>query len=848
MNTNSTFLPRPILASLLTLLLSACADGTPPPGAEVELSYAEIVDRSEHVEGLLEFYRDRDTGELYLALEPEQLGVEFMYAAKFLDGKASIWASRGVHADAVILTFRRQFKKLEFLKVNVNHYYDSHSAISKAADANRQPGLLAVAEIAAEDEASGRFLARVDPVFLSEALTAIKPAVDPEAKPGEAFGLGELNPEKSSVRGVRSYPENSQLNVSYVFEDPAPLVPPGASFADPRIVTIVLQHNFVAMPKDGFKQRFADPRVGYFSTQIDDMTSFSATPWRDPINRWRLVKKNPGAELSEPMEPIVFWLENATPKAFRDEVIAGVLAWNAAFEQAGFKNAIEVKVQADDAEWDAEDIRYNVLRWTASDESPWGGYGPTFANPRTGEVIGSDIMLELSWLQGYNRWGREFVEPGQTEQPNTGRGNTGRYCTLGRQRAQQLAVAAFTGNDSLNEDSELLRQSVVDLVMHEVGHTLGLNHNFIASNYLTPQQLQDKEVTEAQGIASSVMDYNPPNLAPPGKPQGMYFSETVGVYDRWAIEYGYSEALEATQAEDERLESILSRSTQPGHAFAADAEIMNNSALGLDPRVLAFDSSADPLAAASGWIALMYATQPRLLQRLALTNATWQEMYDAYGRLSGEIGQQGMIASRWIGGVFSDKAVQGQPGASLPLIPVPLERQLAAMELLREKIFAPDAFSFTPEFYQHLQQARRAENFWKQPQAAQLHARVLQQQKLALDHLLHPVVMQRIVDSQLYGNEYSLTQMLEALTGALFDEDISGPVNTLRQQLQGDYLGQLLAIIAENSETGHTQIGRGAAMGQVLKVQGMLENRPAADAATQGHTALLLLDIERAMD
>ncbi|MEJ2531640.1 MAG: zinc-dependent metalloprotease [Halioglobus sp.] len=835
MNNKRILLP---LCLLLSLLLSACGGEAQFAVADADPSYAQIVEQSEHIDGLLDFYRDRQTGELYLALEPEQLGVEFVYAAKFLDGKASIWTSRGVHGEGVVLTFRRHFRRLEFLRVNVNHYYDPDTAISRSADANRQPSVLAVAEIAAEDDNSGRILARVDPVFLSEALTPIKPTPDPEAEPGEAFVLGEFIPEKSSVIGLRSYPENSQLIVSYVYEDPAPLVPPGASFADPRIVTIVLQHNFLAMPEAGFEPRFADPRVGYFSTEVDDMTSFSATPWRDPIQRWRLVKKNPGAELSEPVEPIVFWLENSTPEALRDEVTKGVLAWNQAFEQAGFRNAIEVKVQPDDADWDAEDIRYNVLRWTASDESPWGGYGPAFTNPRTGEVIGSDIMLEFGWLTHYNRWDELFVK--------TGRG-ADRRCNLGAMRAQQLLVAALASGVTLDEDSELLHQSVIDLVMHEVGHTLGLNHNFIASTYLTPQQLQDRALTETQGIASSVMDYIPPNLAPPGKPQGMYFSETVGVYDRWAIEYGYSEALEETTAEERRLRSILDRSTQPGHAFAQDAEIMNDSAMGMDPRVLQFDTSANPVAAARETIALMRATPLRLLQRPARDNATWQEMVDAYELLMAQIGRQGMVASRWIGGIFSDKALQGQAGAGLPLQPVPLQRQLAAMQLLRDEIFAPDAFSFSSGFYQHLQRARRGENFLAQPQAAQLHTRVLEQQKLALDHLLHPTVMQRIADSQLYGNEYSLTEVLDALTGAIFEADISGSVNSLRQQLQGEYLDQLLAIIAENSETGHTQIGRSAVMGQVLRVRDMLVGRAASDAATQAHTAALLLNIERAL-
>ena len=118
----------------------------------------------------------------------------------------------------------------------------------------------------------------------------------------------------------------------------------------------------------------------------------------DLISKWDLQKKYPEKELSEPIKPIVFWIENTTPTELREYIKRGVLAWNIAFEEAGFKNALEVKVQPDDAEWDAGDIRYNVLRWTSSPNPPFGGYGPRFTNPRTGEIIGADIMLEWVYL------------------------------------------------------------------------------------------------------------------------------------------------------------------------------------------------------------------------------------------------------------------------------------------------------------------------------------------------------------------------------------------------------------------------------------------------------------------
>jgi hypothetical protein len=366
--------------------------------------------------------------------------------------------------------------------------------------------------------------------------------------------------------------------------------------------------------------------------------------------------------------------------------------------------------------------------------------------------------------------------------------------------------------------------------------------------YLSPQQLQDKTLTATQGVSSSVMDYIPPNLAPPGKPQGVYFSSSVGVYDRWAIEYGYSEAAGTAEQEAQRLEAILARSTEPALAFGMDAEAMNDSDHGMDPRILRFDESADPIAAGRGRVALIWATAPKARGRLAQQGASWQEMYNAYQRLSGEIGRQGMVASRWIGGVFTDKAMQGQAGAGLPLEAVPLAQQKKAMALIREELFAPDAFSFEPDFYHYLQQARRGSNFREQPQAAQLHARTLQLQKQALDHLLHPKVMHRILDSQLYGNEYDLATMSSDLTDAIFAADITTSVNTQRQQLQGEYVRQLIAITAEDRATGHSQPARGAALFQLLQIQRDLEKRNKPDDATAAHTAALLLDITRSLD
>ena len=151
------------------------------------------------------------------------------------------------------------------------------------------------------------------------------------------------------------------------------------------------------MPENDDQPRYDDPKVGYFLTQVTDMTSTSPTPYRDLVHRWNLVKKDASQAISEPVQPIVWWIENMTSLEFRETIREAVLEWNAPFETAGFKNAMVVKVQPDDADWDAGDIRYNVLRWTSSPRRPFGGYGPSFVNPRTSEISGTDIMLEYSF-------------------------------------------------------------------------------------------------------------------------------------------------------------------------------------------------------------------------------------------------------------------------------------------------------------------------------------------------------------------------------------------------------------------------------------------------------------------
>jgi len=831
----------------VAMLVGGCQSPEPPPADPANPRFPDIIANSQHFSGLIDTYRHKETGEIYLRLSPAQLERDYLYFATFVDGLAQNWTQRGVFGSQRVIRLHRDYKVLQFQQVNTGFYFDPDSALARAADANLPPAVLAVADILDENEA-GDILVNVGPVFRSEALQQIKPAADPKAEPGKAFALGALSEPRTRLQELRVYPENLEVLVNYVYEDPAPLVPGGSAVADSRYVSVRLQHTLIAAPDGSFEPRREDPRVGYFTDQITDMTDTGPTPWRDPISRWKLVKKNPGAALSEPVEPIVFWLENTTPVEFRDVVRDAVLVWNQAFESAGFKNAIEVKMQPDDAEWDARDLRYNVLRWTSSGESPWGGYGPTWSDPRTGQILGADIMLEFSWIRTFLERDRLFSEP--LPGASGVSGVQGRNCQAGAlmQSNLQFARALLTVEPGGAAESELLRQSMYGLVSHEVGHVLGLNHNFRASTLLTPDELADPVVVAERGVTASVMDYAAVNYPANGVAQPHYYLLQPGPYDHWAIEYGYSEALSDPETERARLDAILARSTEPALAFGLDADVMAGSDSGIDPRVMMFDLSSDPVAYGERRLQLVASISAELLDRYAEPGASWQALYNAYLALDNEQARQLVVASRWIGGIYVDRAFQGQAGATVPLQPVELARQQRAMALLRDWLFAPDAQQQGDVLYAHLQQQRRGQEQWNKPQDPTLHARVLNNQRQVLEHLLHPVVMARISDSALYGNQYTLNRVLSDLTGAIFDADMRGDVNSLRRQLQSEYVEQLLRIADPASGTAHNHLSRGEALYSLLSIEERLRGRPAGDGATRAHTAALLHRIRSGLE
>jgi hypothetical protein len=809
---------------------------------------SEVVEEHTLFEGLFPIYQDPKSGALHLVVNGGHIDQEFIYFTHTVDGVVAANHFRGAFRGNLVFSIRKHFERIEFVAENTSFHFDEQSALHRAAGANISPGLLAVEKIVAQED--GQFLIKADDLFITEALHQVKPTPRSGARSGDSFSLGKLSKGKSKVVQVRNYPMNTDVVVEYVYENEAPQVRGGEEVTDPRNVSIRMQHSLIRMPENNYQPRFDDPRVGYFTTRVTDLTSPSATPYRDLVHRWHLEKKDKNAPLSEPVEPIVWWIENTTPVEYREIIREAALAWNDAFEAAGFKDAIVVKAQPDDADWDAGDIRYNVLRWTSSPNPPFGGYGPSFVNPRTGQILGANIMLEFVFLTHRLQLERLFSTAALSldeleEEEDLAHCSLGHHLHLGALFGLHTLKAAGAGEA---EKRELTKHALYYLILHELGHTFGLNHNMRSSQLHCPSEIHNRELTSQVGLTGSVMDYPAINLALPGEPQGLYYTTKPGPYDFWAIEFGYSEALDDPDEERSRLRNLLERSTDPALAFGNDADDMRSPGKAIDPRVMIGDMSSDAISYAIGRFQLVRQVMEQVKDKYSIEGESWHDLRNAYLLLTGQYGASAAVISRYIGGVYVDRAKAGQPGGNQPFTPVSLEDQRRAMEALRTFVFAPDAFQAPDGLYSYLQMQRRGFDFFSEPEDPKIHERTLNIQRNILNHLLHPRVLKRLSDSRLYGNEYTLPMFMIDLTQAVFGEDAQTNVNTFRQNLQIEYVNRLARMINSDSRSQFDHLSQSMALHSLRNVRKLLAARNPGNTETQAHTAHVLHLIDRALD
>jgi hypothetical protein len=809
---------------------------------EKDKTIAELIKDKTEFAGLFNLYQDVKTGENMMVINEAQLDTPFVYFTHTVDGVTDAGHFRGAYRETKLIEFRRHFERIDIISKTPRFKFDENSALANASNANISEAVLASIKIEKAEE--GQIAFNVDKLFLSEALHKVSPWTNPDDKDAKKrFKPGKLDDKKSRIIDTRHYANNIDVVVDYVFSNDNPSVRGSAAVTDSRSVSIKVQHSFVALPKNDFQPRFDDARVGYFTRQFDQMTSGDWTPYLDVIQRWDLQKKDPAAAVSEPVKPITWWIENTTPVEWRDTIKEGVLSWNSSFEKAGIKNAIEVKVQPDDADWDAGDINYNVLRWTSSPRPPFGGYGPSLAHPLTGELLGADIMLEFVFMK--NRWIYDamFTQGANRLTEENTANETNLYCSLGHELQQSMMMANSLSTGADIEKKAILEEGLRHLILHEVGHTLGLNHNMKASILWDEKDIHDK--TKTKGVLTgSVMDYSPINVAPLGEDQGDYFQYEPGPYDDWAINYGYSAALADPVAEQARLANILSRSNEHGLAFGNDADDMRAPGRHIDPRVMIGDMSSNAVAYASDRMELIDHMLSELTEKSRVKGESHQQLLVAANMLFGQYRVQAGVISRFIGGVYVERNVVGTDDSIKPFTPVPADIQKNAMNTLAEKVFAAETLTNMQPLYNYMQQQRRGFGHMGKNEDPKAHKMLLSLQTNVLDQLLHANVLQRISDTSLYGNEYSLSEFMQDLSDSIFDSDNSS--ESVGQNLQVEYVNRLIAIAGLKKPSKHDHLAKAAALGQLKDIAD--NSAPwGADQTTKAHKAYIDLLIAKAL-
>lgn len=794
--------------------------------------------------GLFTLFQDTTTGSVQMYIRKDQIGKEFIYQSFSISGPTTLFLNQSMHRSNLVFKIKKAYDKLEFSIVNTGLYYDKNNPISKTADVDKPEAVFFSDKYVVEDSLG--YLVSADGLFLSEKLDAVKPNMPPGPMSSMIFNLGMLNTSKSKYAQLRSFADNTDVVVDLSYDNPNILASGGADIADPRYVRVRMQHSFIAMPNNNFVPRKDDPRIGYFMQEVNDQTSISPVPYKDMINRWHLVKKDPTAAISDPVEPLVYWIENTTPLEYRQAIFDAGTRWNEAFEKAGFSNAVIMKIMPDTAKWDPADIHYNVIRWVASSQPSYGAIGPSFVNPRTGQILGTDITVE--WFSGSatpindELFNGNATAPAEMQIPHM---KTKDYCTLATELKAQYTAGLTTlelNGASDIEIKEMHKQFLNYLIMHEMGHTLGLNHNMKSSQMLSPAEVNNTAITHKIGLMGSVMDYPAINIALDKSKQGDYYTTKAGPYDLWAIEYGYTPF--NAEEEEAGLAKIVSRSTDPKLAFGNDGDDMRAPGSGIDPRVNVNDFTNDAIGYAEERFKIVNNLMGKLVSKYSKPGKSYAELRARYGSLLSQRRNMIAAASRYVGGIYVDRSTPEQKSATKPYTPVPLAIQKKAMTTLGKYVFAPNAYEADAQVFPYLQLQRRGFNQGR-GEDFKVTATLNALSTSALDQILHPNTLQRITNTRLYGNEYSVADVMNDLVKQIFDADINTNVNVYRQYLQTSFVKSAGQLLADNSPLDN--VSKSATYYTVKKLRSKLAAAVSTNEETKAHRAALLYSIDKVL-
>ena len=456
-------------------------------------------------EGVINAYTN-DDNKMYFEINKDLLNVEILVVTRLaqIPSGYSAYINAGSKTSEQVIEFQKKNNSINIRQLSFNNVANQEDPINQSVIENNFPPILASFEI--KNSEANSFLIDVSNYFLNDSpgFNIINSRIK------EQYKIGNVDKKRSSIDSARSFPENIEILNTLTFDTKKP---PRENKT--KTFSFQVNHSFILLPEDRMKLRYYDERVGWFTVnKIDYSSEALKSDSYKLIRRWRLEPKNEEAylkgELVEPKKQIVYYLDPATPIKWRPYFKKGIEDWNSVFEKAGFKNAIVAKEAPsieEDPDFSPEDIRYSTVRYVAS--TTRNATGPSVSDPRTGEILESDIIWYHNHLRSYRN--RYLLETG----------------------------AANPKARTLNTPNEEIGEMMRMVISHEIGHALGLPHNMKASSAYPVDSLRSGKFTQKMGIAATIMDYARYNyIAQPGD-KNIRFVRQLGPYDDYSIEWGY---------------------------------------------------------------------------------------------------------------------------------------------------------------------------------------------------------------------------------------------------------------------------------------------------------------------
>jgi hypothetical protein len=846
-------------------------------------SFNDVTKNAQVNAGLFTTYVKRD--EFYVGIKPAQFDRDYLFVTQLSQGIGDAGLDGGASLRSDLIRFHRSGDRVELWVVNPHVAATPGTPMARTVAYSFGHSVAQSFPIATIKDTS-EILIDLEQLLISD-WADLGSALQGVANQRRIGGNVAFDRERSSVQSLRVFPTNLEAEARLTY---APSRNLGLeTVPDYRWIPLGVHYSLLELPAQPMRPRYADDRVGFFISAMKDFSRDSADGFFVRyINRWRLEKKDPAAKVSEPVRPIVYYIDRTVPLEWRPFVRAGILEWDRAFEEAGFKNAIRVLDAPDDSTWSAEDARWSTVRWTATNRNVYA-IGPSNVDPRTGEILNADILVSAQWIQA---WRGEAAQLGG---PQSFVGAVFAQDSLVHRLPGQQAALLCSYSQTLGLEGTLLRaalagsglvapggavpkeyigQALKELVMHEVGHTLGLRHNFRGSAGITRAQLADRAHTKANGIGVSVMDYSPPAVSADRAQQGDYYASTIGSYDRWAIRYGYTAmSLEprapgkgggtegnegwSPEVELKALRNIAGEASDAGHMYGSDEDAGFGS-FGIDPTVSRYDQTDDPLGWAKDRVALIGGLFDSLDTRIVASGQGYPRLRAAFTDLLAARWYATLVTAKYVGGATTSRDHRDDPGARPAFVNVPAAKQREALAFIAEAGFGEHVYRFRPELLSRLAPDRWS-HWGSNPSDERidfpLHEWALSQESGLVSQLLDPAVLSRVRDAELRAAEgepvLTLPEMFQTLTAAIWAEAgfradgkpsrAARGTTSIRRDVQRLWLASLVKLVVTPAP-GTPEDARAVARQTLTEVGTTIARalaRPGAqlDASTRAHLA-----------